>query len=75
MEIIKFFSNLPEGMRCYILDFLEFDHFEYFFYMNPLRRKKLCVIKYPLFFPLCSTYDDIGYTVNKKRRKDRADTI
>lgn len=74
MEIIKFFSNLPELLRCYILDFLEFDYYEYFFYMNPLRRKKLCVIKYPFFRPIHSIDDDAGYIVRKKR-KERAGTI
>jgi hypothetical protein len=75
MEIIKFFSNLPEGLRCYILDFLEFDYYEYFFYMNPLRRKNLCVIKYPFFQPLNSVDDDVWYIKRNKKRKDRSETI
>jgi len=75
MEIINFFSKLPEGLRCYILDFLDVDYSEYFFYINPQRRKKMCVIKHPFFRPLHTVEDDVGYIIRTRKRKGRAETV
>lgn len=71
MEIIPFFSKLPKELRYYILDFLDFDYYEYFFYMNPRRRRGMTVIKYPFYRFLCRSEDAVGFIA----KRDRSETI
>lgn len=75
MEIIRFF-NLPKELRYYILDFLDFDYFEYYFYSRPRKQKGMTIIKYPLYRFFCRSEDAIGFiAVKEKKRKPRAETI
>jgi len=71
MEIIPFFKKLPKDMRYYILDFLDFDYFEYFFYSRPRKQKGMTIIKYPLYRFFCRSEDAVGFIV----KRDRAETI
>jgi len=71
MEIIPFFKKLPKDMRYYILDFLDFDYFEYFFYSRPRKQKGMTIIKYPFYRFFCRSEDAVGFIA----KRDRAETI
>jgi hypothetical protein len=76
MELIAKIFNLPKDLVYYILDFLDFDYYEYYFYRKPRRQKGMCVIKYPLYRFFVRDDDAVGYLALKDReRKPRADTI
>jgi hypothetical protein len=81
MELIVKIFNLPKELVYYILDFLEFDYYEYYFYRKPRRQKGMVVIKYPLYRFFTRDEDAVGYLAVKeekkeqRKRKPRADTI
>jgi hypothetical protein len=71
MEIIPFFRALPKYLRYYILDFLDFDYYEYFFYSRHRKQRGMTIIKYPFYRFLCREDDAIGFIA----RRDIATTI
>lgn len=71
MEIIPFFRELPKDMRYYILDFLDFDYYEYYFYTRPRKQKGMAVIKYPFYRFFTRDEDAVGFIA----KRDRAETI
>jgi hypothetical protein len=76
MLLIKQLFNLPKYVIYYILDFLDFDYYEYFFYNKPRRQKGMTIIKYPLYRFFTRDDDAVGFlAVKDKKRKPRADTI
>jgi hypothetical protein len=75
MKLIRQIFNLPKELIYYILDFLDFDYYEYFFYRKPRRQKGMTVIKFPLYRFFTRDKDAAGYLALKEERKPRADTI
>jgi hypothetical protein len=75
MQLIKKLFNLPADLTRYILEFLEFEYNEYFFYNNKRRCKGLISIKlYPLYNYFFKTEDQEGF-ITLKERKPRAGTF
>jgi hypothetical protein len=75
MELIERIWLLPKEMVFEILNWLDFDYYEYFFYRKPRRQKGMTVIKYPLYRFFTRDKDAAGYLALKEERKPRADTI
>jgi len=76
MKLIRKIFNLPKELIYYILEFLDFDYYEYYFYNKPRRQKGMTIIKYPLYRFFCRDDDAVGYlAVKDKKRKPRAETI
>ena len=75
MELIEKIWLLPKELVFEILDWLNFDYYEYFFYRKPRRQKGMVVIKYPLYRFFTRDKDSAGYLALKEERKPRADTI
>jgi hypothetical protein len=74
MKLIRQIFNLPKELIYYILDFLDFDYYEYYFYNKPRRQKGMAVIKYPLYRFFTRDEDAVGFLALKEERKPRADT-
>lgn len=76
MKLIRKIFNLPKELIYYILEFLDFDYYEYYFYNKPRRQKGMTIIKYPLYRFFTRDDDAVGYlAVKDKKRKPRAETI
>lgn len=74
MELIERVWCLDKYLVYHILDYLDFDYYEYVFYNKPRKQKGLTIIKYPLYRFFTRQEDTAGFIV-KKERKPRADTI
>jgi len=77
MDLIKRTFELPNELVFQVLDYLDFEYYEYHFYRRSKnkRRQGMVIIKYPLYRYFTNKEEDTIGFLAVKGRKPRANTI